>query len=231
MNKDSSTKEFLLPKSRSGHLSQYLSSFLGNDVATVHVIDIDGRAIKNGISDAKRKGLNVRFGVGDASRSSSITDLLLDENEKGQGADAYDIVVALHACGALSDVALGHAVVNRAGFVITPCCFRSNPFLNVSVLSKKDARTNAYKRKKIRPSEWLDMKEESMVALTQAAEIQGDVKVAGKAIHTLCALRAKTVKNRFDPLNNVDININIKTFPIGFSTRNYCIVGQLNSNS
>jgi hypothetical protein len=34
--------------------------------------------------------------------------------------EGVDVVVALHACGALSDVALGHAVSQGAGFVICP---------------------------------------------------------------------------------------------------------------
>ena len=49
-----------------------------------------------------------------------------------------DIVVALHACGVLSDVALGHASCFLASFVICPCCFCSNPNLLVSVPSNEN---------------------------------------------------------------------------------------------
>ena len=88
------------------------------------VIDIDKRSIRNGMKDAERKGIgNVKYGVGDASDSNNIEILLNSKKEQ------FDIIVALHACGALTDVALGHAVTNAAGFVITPCCFRSNDFL------------------------------------------------------------------------------------------------------
>ena len=204
-----------------GHLSNYLASVLGNDVANVHVIDIDSQTIKNGVTDAKRKGLdNVVFGVGDASSSQNVAGLLTTE-----GDGDYDIIVALHACGALSDVALGHAAANNAGFVITPCCFRSNSFLNVSLPSH-----GGKKELLMRPSEFLGMEEESMVALTSAAELQGDIKNAGEAIHTLCALRAQAVKTYWqecctDEVQPCYYDVQIKTFPIGFSTRNYCIVG------
>jgi len=207
-----------------GHLSNYLSSVLGNDVANVHVIDIDSRAIKNGVTDAKRKGLdNVRFGVGDASSSANVAGLLANA-ANGE----FDIVVALHACGALSDVALGHAVSNSAGFVITPCCFRSNPFLNVSLPSQDSTSEEVL----VRPAMWLGMGEESMVALTSAAELQGDIKNAGEAIHTLCALRAQAVKRNWkdtstDGSSVSALTVQIKTFPIGFSTRNYCVIGTI----
>lgn len=204
-----------------GYLSNYLSIVLGKDIANVHVIDIDSSAVRNGQIDAQRRGLNVRFGVGDASRSSNIANLLDGDNGMNE---KYDIVVALHACGALSDVALGHACVNQASFVITPCCFRSNSFLRVSIPCSKN---DLVQQELVSPSQWLGMEEEDMVALTLAAEIQGDRTVAGEAIHTLCALRAKAVKRNAKDFGLRNIDIQVKTFPIGFSTRNYCIVGRL----
>mmetsp|Transcript_3935 Transcript_3935/g.7562 ORF Transcript_3935/g.7562 Transcript_3935/m.7562 type:complete len:940 (-) Transcript_3935:2963-5782(-) len=202
-----------------GYLSNYLSMIFGTDVATVHVIDIDSRAIKNGLVDAKRKGLkNVYYGVGDASSSSDVAKLV--ENETYPN---YDIIVALHACGALSDVALGHAVSNAASFVITPCCFMSNPFLRVALSPRLGQDEKTVKR----PCEWLGLEEENMLALTKAAELQGDMAVAGEAIHSLCALRARAVKRYWSETNSEYLDIRIKTFPIEFSTRNYCIVGKI----
>ena len=208
-----------------GHLSNYLSIVLGNNVANVHVIDIDSRTIRNGRKDAQQKGLNVRFGEGDASCTSNVEDLLCS------GEKTYDVIIALHACGALSDVALGYAVVNKAGFVIAPCCFRSNPHLQVTL---PDSNLPCEGRlKEVRPSTWLGMKENEMVALAKAAEIQGDTSISSKAIHTICALRAKAVmiNFRYDK-NEITANIKypivrIKTFPIGFSTRNYVLIGKL----
>ena len=198
-----------------GFLANYLSSILGDDIVNVHVIDIDSNAIRNGQTDADRRGLNVRFGAGDASSSSNVA-LLLENDENPSRKNTFDIVVALHACGALTDVALGHALTNEAGFVITPCCFRSNSFLQVPLDDIE-----------VKPSEFLQMDEQAMVDLTQAAEIQGDINVSGEAIHTICALRARAVKSRFASKRNRSIDIQLKTFPIGFSTRNYCMVGCL----
>jgi SAM-dependent methyltransferase len=202
-----------------GYLSNYLSSFLGSDVAEVHVIDIDSRAINNGIVEAKRKGLsNVHYGVGDAASRTNVESLL------GTGIHLnYDIVVALHACGVLSDVALGHAVSNKASFVITPCCFRSNGSLLVDVPHKNERDG----RMLLKPSQWLGMEEKDLIALTKAAELQGDITVAGEAIHTLCALRARAVEKNWIGKSCERLDISIKTFPIGLSTRNYCIVGKI----
>lgn len=40
-----------------------------------------------------------------------------------------DFVVALHACGGLSDLAMRFAVLNSCRFVVCPCCYLKNPFL------------------------------------------------------------------------------------------------------
>lgn len=99
-----------------GVLANYLVQMLG-DAIQVQVIDIAGGAIKNGMMQSKRLGLPVKYSVGDAS----------------QFTDRMDVVVALHACGTLSDVALSHAANHGASFVVCPCCFRSNPHLCVPV--------------------------------------------------------------------------------------------------
>jgi hypothetical protein len=40
----------------------------------------------------------------------------------------FDLVVALHACGGLSDRALQYAAANQAAFVVCPCCYtKRNP--------------------------------------------------------------------------------------------------------
>jgi len=100
-----------------GYLANYIAATLGDDVATVHVIDIDSRTVKNGMMEAKRKSLNVQYAVGDASNSSVLNHLLESDDIEHS---TYDLVVALHACGTLSDIALGIAVINNAAFVITP---------------------------------------------------------------------------------------------------------------
>lgn len=62
----------------------------------------------------------------------------LESKEGGQeqGAEAgegVDLVVALHACGSLSDVAMAQAVRHQAGFLVCPCCYLANQNLQVPV--------------------------------------------------------------------------------------------------
>jgi hypothetical protein len=195
-----------------GHLANYLASVLGQEAARVYVIDIDSSTVRNGQMDAKRRNLsNIQFGIGDASQQSSL-DTLLPNGSK------YDVIVALHACGGLSDVALGHAVANQASFVITPCCFRSNPQLKVLQRHPDEDHFEL-----VTPSQFLGMTDKDMISLASSAELQGDMEISGKAIHTLCAVRAKAVKNQHSKLADVSI----KTFPLCFSTRNFCLVGKV----
>lgn len=195
-----------------GHLANYLASTLGQEAAQVYVIDIDSSTVRNGQTDAKRRNLdNIQFGIGDASKQASVDSLLSDGSK-------YDVIVALHACGGLSDVALGHAVANQASFVITPCCFRSNPHLKVLQQASDEDDFQL-----VKPSQFLGLTDEDMILLASSAELQGDMEISGKAIHTLCAVRAKAVKKQHSTLASV----NIKTFPIRYSTRNFCLVGKV----
>ena len=129
-------------------------------------------------------------------------------------------MVALHACGGLSDVALGHAVCQGAGFVITPCCFRSNPHLRVSTPVDENG---------VPPEQWLDVDPAKYGEVKQLAELQGDINMASSAMHTICGLRAMAV-DRLWQNNGLTLNTSIKTFPIGFSTRNLCLVGSFDDN-
>ncbi|KAL7434469.1 hypothetical protein ACHAXM_004088 [Skeletonema potamos] len=74
-----------------GLLSNLLAETFGEDVVDVQVIDISRSATANGMMRAKRRGLeNIRFDAMDATKVD------VQSNK--------DVVVALHACGALSDV-------------------------------------------------------------------------------------------------------------------------------
>jgi SAM-dependent methyltransferase len=189
-----------------GVLAHYLAQLLGDSVQ-VQVVDIARGAINNGMMRSKRLALAspVEFFVGDASQF---------ENES-------DIVVALHACGSLSDVALGHAVNNGAGFVICPCCFRSNPHLRVPV-----RHGDEIVRQFELPHEWLCVDANDLETIKRIAEIQGDERLASKGMHTLCAMRAEAVRRRSDE-QNACVEVSVKTFPISYSTRNFCLVGEV----
>jgi SAM-dependent methyltransferase len=185
-----------------GYLANLVAEQL-SDVVDVRVVDISARAINNGMMRARRRNLdNIEYNVGDATS----VDM-----------EGVDVVVALHACGALSDVAMGHAVANGAAFVVCPCCFRSNPHLRVRIPGQRPLVT---------VSEWLQTDHQDVHALQQLAEVQGDIQMAGQAIHSICALRAAAARYHYstNPSDN-DLAVQIKTFPISFSTRNFCIVG------
>jgi len=110
-----------------GLLSNFLAETFGDSVIDCRVFDISKSAISNGRMRARRQGIqNIKFEARDA------TTLPFDD---------VDIVVALHACGVLSDVALGHATCQGVGFVICPCCFKSNPHLKVSIPTEEPSAT------------------------------------------------------------------------------------------
>uniref|UniRef100_A0A7S1YSU2 Methyltransferase domain-containing protein n=1 Tax=Ditylum brightwellii TaxID=49249 RepID=A0A7S1YSU2_9STRA len=279
-----------------GHLANVIAESLGDSVS-VHVVDISSRTIKNGMMRSKRKSLNnVQYSVNDASivDFTTTTTTTTSGSTEGDGngimdvsddavVKGIDVVVALHACGTLSDVALGHAVMNDAAFVICPCCFRSNTHLRVMIpnngeesvvvdvdekeqeegMNEKDENAinssggadhltkNDNKHGNLRHhlkfatvAEWLNMEEVQLDCLRLLAEIQGDFEMAGKAMHTLCALRAGAVARHHGKSQemlsrksddrgdeSIDLDISIKTFPIGFSTRNLCIIGRLKTTT
>jgi 2-polyprenyl-3-methyl-5-hydroxy-6-metoxy-1,4-benzoquinol methylase len=180
-----------------GKLANYLARCYGDQIQ-VHVIDISRGAVKNGAMRAKRMNLSVQYQVNDASKT------LFQEQP-------MDVVVALHACGHLSDVALAHAVQQKAGIVICPCCFLSNPNLRIP-----GSQETVEHFLQIPKADWWAMK--------YLAEIQGDFFLSNQAIHTLCAVRADAISQL-----HTECTVTLKSFPIQYSTRNLCLVGKPNS--
>jgi len=195
-----------------GLLSNVLAEVFGIDIVEVQVVDISISATNNGMMRAKRRGLqNIRFDALDATT--------LDVS-------GVDVVVALHACGALSDVALGHAACQGAGFVVCPCCFLSNSQLRVSVPSDGSDSSDL-----VTVEEWLKVDPTQYGQLKQLAEVQGDIYIASEAMHTLCGLRSMAVDRLWQggKTPEAKLDVTIKKFPIGFSTRNFCIVGKFDN--
>lgn len=178
-----------------GKLANYLAQSLDGKVH-VNVVDIAQGAINNGAMQSKRLNLKVKYQLADASTTQFLNQPI-------------DIVVALHACGHLSDVALAHAIQHCAGFVICPCCFLSNPGLRIPGTGET---VEDFLR--IPSAEWL--------ALKSLAEVQGDFSLSSQAIHEICAVRAEAVSQK---MRNCEIEI--KSFPVQYSTRNLCLVGRI----
>jgi SAM-dependent methyltransferase len=191
----------------------------------IQVVDVCEGAIANGRKKAERTGRGVSntsannqsvisFRRADASSSSDL-----------EGIDA-DVVVALHACGHLTDIALAHAIHRRAGFVIAPCCFNSNRYLTIPAQPSSSSSSG-------RPSsvhEWHNVPETDWRMLQSVAEIQGDIETASTGMKIICGIRAATVEQKW---NNSGMtakqqegrNVEILAFPIEYSTRNLVLVG------
>jgi len=200
-------------------LSNVLAEMFGSDIVQVQVVDTSISATNNGMMKARQRGLrNIQYVAQDATT--------LDISS------GVDIVVALHACGALSDVAFGHASVHGAAFVICPCCFLSNPHLQVvSLMDDGKVEDNDTTTTLIPTETWLTVDPIQYGQLRQLAEIQGDINIASKAMHTICGLRAMAVNRLWrQSLPKTKLDISIKQFPLGFSTRNFCLVGQIKNN-
>ena len=77
--------------------------------------------------------------------------------------------------------------------------------------------------------EWLDVDPARYGSLRQLAEVQGDIQVASEAMHAICGLRSMAVRRLWrddGESTGVGLQVSIKKFPIGFSTRNFCMVGK-----
>jgi hypothetical protein len=161
-------------------------------------LDIARKAVENGKMRSTRLDLSnsVKYKACDASAI---------DFSKGD----FDIVVALHACGALTDIALSHAVENKAAFVICPCCFQSNSHLLI--------------QRETPIEDWLGVAQKDYSALKLLAEVQGNQPLASQSTHAICALRAAAVERH----SLGSIRSTVKTFPIAFSTRNFALVGTL----
>jgi 2-polyprenyl-3-methyl-5-hydroxy-6-metoxy-1,4-benzoquinol methylase len=191
------------------HLARRLLA-MGFDVKLL-VVDLADVAVHNGRICTERQQLSgaVKYLVADAST--------VDLTAYGR----FDLVVALHACGGLTDVALGHAVNQQTPFVICPCCFCSNPQLFIP-RSKQNENTGT-KRPPLSIGQWLKIGCQEYQSLKITAELQSDLNLANRAIHSICAVRLSAVAQHA----TIELDVSIKTFPIAYSTRNFCLVGEL----
>ncbi len=84
-----------------GHLANALASVFNRNEVIISVVDIDKKTIKNGKRRSIASGLGVSYWIGDAS---ILKDLRSADDVEDTSLKKADIVVALHACGVLTDV-------------------------------------------------------------------------------------------------------------------------------
>lgn len=123
----------------------------------VTVVDANMSSLRQGKAFAKRCGEEVyrriRFVCARFEASFSfdgvhvLSDADLDELERSSASHnceqstvspsvsdvaeqipTVDVVVALHACGGLSDLALHYAAINQCRFLVCPCCYLKTPY-------------------------------------------------------------------------------------------------------
>eukprot|EP00797_Seminavis_robusta_P006611 Sro1443_g273170.2 (675) ;mRNA; r:14864-16888 len=199
-----------------GFLANHLARTLGNlgfDVRIL-VVDVAESAIKNGRRRTENQNLTdiVEYVLADAS-TVDVSSYI----------DGVDLVVALHACGALTDVALGHAINHEASFVICPCCFCSNPSLRVPHQNRRNATQES---KKLLPvDEWLNIDSRRFDLLKGLAELQSDITLSNQAVHTICGMRLAAAERN----TAVPMKLSLRAFPVAFSTRNFCLIGETRS--
>lgn len=189
-----------------GLLASHVAERLGPRRVEVTVLEIGELHASRGERRVSKQQLeNVRFRVGDASSAS------LDEPEQKP-----DVVMALHACGVLSDVALGIAARHGASFCICQCCFKSNPTLRIGEFS---------------PVEWLRTAPADLEQALEAAASNRDSATAALGMHTVSAWRADAVKRHWAPSvvsseGSPEVDIRISRFPIRWSPCNFCLIGE-----
>ena len=183
-----------------GNLANVIAARLGAEAATVRVVDVADSALERGRARAARGRLaNIEYACADASDARAL---------KGDGAP--DVVVALHACGPLSDVAARHAAIHGASLAMVSCCYMKHREMKPLAGGMTAA-------------EWLDVPAPMHEAVLRAAELQGDADVADVAMHSLAALRAAAVERDW-PRGRDKPRLRVVRFPAAWSARNWCLL-------
>lgn len=101
-----------------------LGASLALDYPLVTVVDKNRISLESGESHAQQLGCADHMNFVHADFSNFSKDPSLYLNDYGTATTpSIDLVVALHACGDLSDLALDFASRHECPFVVCPCCF------------------------------------------------------------------------------------------------------------
>jgi 2-polyprenyl-3-methyl-5-hydroxy-6-metoxy-1,4-benzoquinol methylase len=101
-----------------------LATAIAKEFPAVHVtvVDLNEPSLVAGREYARQLGLGDRMSFECADFAAYVRDYEKTSSEK-RHPKGFDVVVALHACGDLSDLAMQFAHQIQSAFVICPCCY------------------------------------------------------------------------------------------------------------
>ncbi|KAL1524813.1 hypothetical protein AB1Y20_019693 [Prymnesium parvum] len=174
-----------------------LGLLLAAALPRVHVVCADNNqsALASARSRAAAAKLtNVSFYQGDLSRQSASVDM-------GGDTAQIDLVVALHACGGLSDVALDLAALHHASALVCSCCYN--------------------KHRSFCPAERWGLEEEQKSVVCRMAD-SCDQRAADPARRLIGSLRLKLFRTQC----MVPSYVALHTFPEKYSSQNFVVLAR-----
>ena len=156
-----------------------------------------------GQAAARQLGLNVNF-------------CNMDFAEVNELPSDIDMLVALHACGGLSDAALDFAYSRQIPFIICPCCHLKHLHLEPTGgwSSLCDLESRSFESK--------ESEEQSSQVLRKLAELDRR-DISWRALRVIAALRMKSIKKKY-PANRLQCTL--ATFSQEYSCRRGAALAQ-----
>ena len=177
------------------------------------VVDKNERSLVAGQKYASSNGVldRIHFWLGD------FTDFCIEQEETKVDVERFphpiDFVVALHACGDLSDLAIHFAVKNKLEFLICPCCYTKRylapkfvPSWYQACIMKASSEQNTQ----------INDIERRVDSLTRLAELNERSDLSRRAILVINSMRVAVCK---------DMKIELEEYCAESSKRNVVLVG------
>jgi len=172
-----------------GDLAINMAAHLG---VKVTVVDMNASSLQAGQSAAERAGVDVTFLCMD------FRDICKEDDLRN-----VDLLVALHACGGLSDAALGFAACRQIAFLVCPCCH-----LKHAALEPADG--------------WASLCPEEVASILRQLAERDRCSVARRALEAIAALRLRALERSV----GTSMRLKLATFPEEYSMRNIILIGE-----
>ena len=200
-----------------------------NDDANDDEQDNDNQNLRWG-DDSGRNNPRMRFICADFQAFIHKYSAMENSNSK-ENIPFFDVVVALHACGDLSDLALQFAHQIGAKFVICPCCY-SKRFFNVEpTWAQYYKDTYYFQNHKGDDKDGDDAEaENSIKTVRRLAELNERPEISQRAMHVINSLRLHALQKQ-QAENSQDVavlqtkNMTLEEYENTFSKRNIVLVG------